>query len=120
MSKLKKILNTFKHRDDVTKKTKTSMLNNFKFALELYGGHLFVKHLYLQAILLSQNPIGKRKHGVAMYFDVVKDLQGFVVQIFTQLACAPKQALGTYNSIYTKIVTKFQFGALVTISKKFK
>jgi len=95
------------------------MLNNSKFALELYGGHLFIKHLYLQGILLSQNPIGKRKHGVPMYFDVVKD-QGFVVQKFTQLACAPKQAQGTCNSIYTKIVTKFQFGALVAISKKFK
>jgi hypothetical protein len=120
MNKLEKILNTFKHRDDVIKKKKTSMLNNSKFASELYGGHLFIKHMYLQVILLNQNPIGKRKHGVPMYFDVVKDLQGFVVQKFTQLACDPKQAQGTCNSIYTKIVTKFQFGALVAMSKKFK
>lgn len=96
------------------------MLNNSKFALELYGGHLFVKHLYLQGILLNQNPIDKKKHGVPMCFDVVKDLQGFMVQKFTQLACVPKQGQGTCKSIYTKIVTKFQFGALVAISKKFK
>jgi hypothetical protein len=56
------------------------MLNNSKFALELYGGYLSIKHLYLQGILLSQNPIGKRKHGVPMCFDVVTDLQGFMVQ----------------------------------------
>jgi hypothetical protein len=96
------------------------MLKNSKFALKPYGGHLFVKHLYLQGILLSQNPIGKRKHGVPMCFHIVKDLQNFMVQKFTQLACAPKQPHGTCNSIYSKIVTKFQFGALVAILKKFK
>jgi hypothetical protein len=94
------------------------MLKNSKFALELYGGHLSIKHLYLQGILLSQNPIGKRKHGVPMCFDVVKDLQGFMVQKFAQLACAPKQIQGTCNNVYTKIGTKFQFGALMAISKK--
>lgn len=55
-----------------------------------------------------------------MCFNVVKDLQNFMVQKFTQLACVAKQAQGTCNSIYTKIVTKFQFGTLVAISKKFK
>jgi hypothetical protein len=88
------------------------MLKTSKFALEPYGGHLFIKHF-----LLSQNPIGKRKHGVPMCFNIVKDLQIFMVQKFTQLACAAKQAQGTCNNIYTKIVTKFQFGTLMAISK---
>ncbi len=110
----------FKHRDDVIKNQKTSMLNNSKFAVELYCGQLFLKGLDLQGILLSQNPIGKKKHGVPMCFDIVKDLQGFMVQKFAQLACAPKQVQGTCNSRYTKIVTKFQFGALAATSKKFK